>query len=204
MDNELHQHHPVIRRIYLYIFIVTFLLFFAFVVVYFSQVQAPTQPEDGATGQQTTETGAVKAEDKGYLTLALQNNDSNEVQVGQTFNLVVGAFSEDSDIVGFDVLISYDQDVFTTGKATTPLRAFQIFSKEHDDYQSFTGALTPEGEAVNFSSNDIMTVPLTAKQKGKYTFTILPSISNETTKLVESETTKVFAPEVTSLQITVN
>lgn len=204
MDNELHHHHPVIRRIYLYIFIITFLLFFGFVVVYFSQVQAPTQPEETTTGQQTTETVAQKAENKGYLTLSLQNNDSNEVQVGQTFNLVVGASSGDSDIVGFDVLLSYDQDVLTAGKATTPLQEFQIFNKVHDKYQSFTGALGLNGRAVNLSSNDIIIVPFTAKEKGKYTFAVLPAVGNETTKLVEAGTTKLFAPDVASLQITVN
>ncbi len=201
MDKELHYSHPVIRRIYLYIFIVTFLLFFVFIVLYFSKVQP--NPEEQTTGQQV-QAPALQIVKKGNLVLSVKNNDLNQVQLGQTFNLSVVASSEDSSIVGFDVLLSYNQDAFTIGKATTPLQSFQLFSSERGNHQSFTGALSVNGKAAAFTNTQILTVPFTPKQKGKYTFTVLPSSGKETTKLVEVETTKLFAPEVTPLQVTVN
>lgn len=204
MDNGVHHSDPVIRRIYLYLFIVTFLLFFVFVVLYFSKVQPSPSPEEQTTGQQVTKTRPLKVEKKGSMTLSLKNNDSNQVQLGQTFSLSVAASSENSSVVGFDVLLSYDQSSFTLGNATTPLQSFQLFSTKNSDHESFTAALSPTGKAVDLQETEILTVPFTAKQKGKYTFTILPKSGNEKTKLVEAETTKLFAPTVAPLQITVN
>ncbi len=203
MDQELHHGHPVIRRIYLYLFILTLLLLFGFVVLYFSQVQ-PTSQSGQQTTEELTQKPALKTEDKGFLTMSVQNNDLAEVRLGQTFNLSVAASSEDSQIVGFDVVVSYDKTAFTMGKASTPLQSFQVFPNEHEDYVIFTGALNVNGEAVTFAETPILTIPFTAKLKGKYTFSVLPNSGNELTKLVEAQTTKVFAPEVAALQVTVN
>ncbi len=204
MDKDLHHAHPVIRRIYLYIFIVTFLLFFVFVVIYFSSVQQPPSTGEQPAGPQVTKTRALKVEQKGSMTLLLKNNKLNQVQMGQTFQLSVVATSDNSNIVGFDVLLFFDQGAFTLGKATTPVQSFQLFSAKRGDHQSFTAVLSPSGGAVNLQQTEILTVPFTPNQKGKYTFTILPKSGNEQTKLVEAETTKLFAPALTPLQITVN
>lgn len=136
--------------------------------------------------------------------MAVQNNQLAEVSMGQTFNLLVSASAEDSKIVGYDVLLNYDKKAFSVGKATTPLQSFQVFSSDHNSYMTFTGALNVSGAPVVLSQTPILTVPFTAKQKGKYTFSILPKAQNELTKLVEAQTTRLFAPQVATLQVTVN
>lgn len=203
MDKEIH-HHPAIRRIYLYIFIVTFLLFFVILAVYFSTIKPTEQPAQEVTGETLEEAPILQTEPKGTFTLSVKNNQTAQVIAGQTFYLAVNASSEGSDIVGFDALLEYDQDAFTMGQATTPLQAFQVYTTDNVDYQSLTAVLSTNGTAIPFENTEILTIPFTAKEKGKYTFSILPNVGTEITKMAESETTALFAPEVTSVQVTVN
>lgn len=203
MDDQLHHDHPVVRRIYLYLFIVTFLLLFVFVIFYISVNQSLIQLPGGQEEEITEPTSTLQLEEKGSFTLAVRNNDLNQVQLGQTFFVTVLASSEDSSIVGFDALLTYDRDAFTLGQATTSLQSFQLFAKDQDDYQSYTAALSPNATASVFSETEILSIPFTPTQAGKYTFELLSEAGGETTKMVEDATTNVFAPQVSTLQVTV-
>ncbi len=201
----LHHNHPVIKRVYLYLFIITFLLLLIFVIVYLSNNQSAQQ----GVGEQATQKAPVsqvspglKMSPLGSMSLVVKDAPDSRVAVGTAFTLLVLADSEGTDIVGFDALLSYDPSM-NPGTATTPLTSFKLFTFNRDGHLTFTATKSPNiTTPTPFQKSQILTIPFTSSAKGVYTFSILSKNGKETTKMVDVNT-KVFSPQPSSLKVTI-
>lgn len=122
---------------------------------------------------------------------------------GQSVVLTVKADSHAEDVVGFDLLVTYDQGALSFVKAQAVDAAFSLYPRTASTHLSITGIKKPTVKDVkSFANAPLMTLTFQAKKAGSYKFTIVPKIGRETTKLVNDKT-QVFNPNSESLTIEV-
>lgn len=186
-----------IKRLHAYIFILTVSVL-TFVWVLFKDQLRLTKKEQEVT--QSTQFKKLKGENKGNMILVMKNNQ-RKVPVNVPFTVQVIADSQSEDIVGFDVLLSYDKKAFKEVSASSPLSGFRVFDTQRDGYLAVTAIQDPQNSTRNvFKDKVILEITLSPALAGEYDLTILPSKKAETSKLVSTET-KVFFPKVEGLTV---
>ncbi len=203
MDKTIHHNHPIIRRIYLYLFLVTWLLLLTALIVYLfiSQQQLSQQVSNQ---QPPYATNQAMHKTTGSMTLSLKDNSTNTVSVGQSFTLQVRGASEGKDVVGFDAILNYDQSAFTFQSASSSLAGFKVFSFARGDHETFTAIKAPEVQTPTPLDQTVMlSTVFTPNQKGTYTFSLAAKSNKETTKMVDVQT-KILNPSIQNLQVVVN
>lgn len=183
------QHHPTVKRIHFYILILTGVLFLVVAVLLLSpqtNLLNLGKPQTAPKAEETSlnQKGTVKLQETSNL---------RTVTVGQPLTVQIIADSEEEDVVGFDVLLEFDQDAFTLTTASSPLTGYQVSRKDQVGHVSLTGYQLPQSEArSNFEGVPILELTFTPKAKGTFTFSISQIINNETTKFVNTDTEQVF------------
>lgn len=189
------DHHPHIKRIHWYLLVLTIAVFALIWVIYRSQTPQTTTQQQQA-GQEE------KIEKRGSLILKDKDNLRN-YQVDRAITLQVVADSEGADVVGFDILLDYDKSAFTLTSAQTPLTGFRLFSKQNENHLSLTATQLLESKVRSlFSATAIVELVLVPKKAGSYTFSLLDEVGNESTKFVDTQSTRLY-PQTVSLKVEV-
>lgn len=136
------------------------------------------------------------------LTLSLDKSQTG-FSVGKPIVVTVHADSHEEDVVGFDLLVTYDQTAFSFVKAQAADSAFSLYPRNSSTHLSVTGIKKPTiKDDKPFANTPLLTLTFQPKKQGSYKFVLTPKIGRETTKLVNDKT-QVFNPTVESLTVTV-
>ncbi len=187
-----------IKRLHVYVLalVVGVLILLWFIL---SQQAPTTVQKEQVTPQKQTVAGKEAAE-KGTLSLEI---DQRRVVLGQAFTVNVVADSEKEDIVGFDVLFSFDKSAFSLSSVASPLKNYQVFEFQRQSHLTVTAVQAPEVNTRSiFDQTAILTISLRPTKKGNYNLFILPSKDKEKTKFINSAT-QPFLPKTTGAEIEV-
>ncbi len=200
MEKNLTHNHPVVKRVYFYIFVITWLLLLTIGLLYLFQ----QQKQQGETTTQPQETTMMKEhKTEGTVSLSVVNASNEKVASGVPFTIQINGNSEGKDVVGFDLLLSYDKNAFTYQSSKTPLSGFQLFPVQRGNHVTLTGTKAPGVNTPTVLNSDALaTATFVPNQKGTYTFSLVSKEGKETTKMVDN-TTHVMRPAVSKVDLTV-
>jgi len=140
---------------------------------------------------------------QGSLNLTPENK---EISLSGDKELIIDlvADSNEKNIVGYDLVLSYDPLAFNFIKATTDLVDFKIYSYRRDNYLSFLAAKSPQSQTLSvFTQTKIASLVFRPLKAGKYSFSLKPLIGKDKTDLV-TDKTEVLNPVVNNIIITIN
>jgi len=158
-----------------------------------SSINNPTQPTITPTPT------LIPYAKKGIMKLYTENNVLR-FPVGQEVIIGVLASSEKSDIVGFDIVLSYDQNALEFTSAHSQLDSFKAYSYPRTDYVSITMIKSlQETNSTVFDNTDIAQLRFKALKKGT-TSIELTAKGNDSTKFADVNA-KVTYPEMNKLMI---
>ncbi len=147
------------------------------------------------------EVSAAPILNRGSVELAQQRANP---QVGQPLELTVTANSENQDVVGYDILVKYDQNAFAFVGATSLVPSFSVVPVAKDGLVSLTGSKSPSVKTPTvFSNTDIVRLTFTAKKKGTYDFSALSISGNQKSRLVDAKLEKLY-PKTSLLEVKVD
>ncbi len=133
-----------------------------------------------------------------YLKL---KSDSNRLKVNQSLNMQIIADSADEEIVGFDILLTYDRSAFDFVKAVSLLSDFKVYSYKKENYLILTAIKSPQSNAPSvFKEMPVLTLSFTPKTSGQFDFILKEKIGKETTGLMNNKTERIF-PVLSDLKI---
>lgn len=136
----------------------------------------------------------------GSLTLNLKNQ-SSVITVGQDTVLTITADSANKNIVGYDILISYDAAQFDFVKASSLLTEFKLTSYLRNGYLSLTGVKPRQITTPSFfQSTPIVEIILKPKNKGSVPVSLKDKIGTEVTQLVDKDV-QVYHPQLNDIKI---
>lgn len=187
--------HKHIRRLHLYIFALTVVVL-GLVWFLFKDQLGIVKKEEPTPAPQVE----VKKENRGTMTL---QSRTRAAAVGGQYVVQVVADSDAEDIVGFDVLLAFDQDAFNVSSVTSPLAGYRVVSTPQEGYLAVTGVQDPQNTVRNvFKNSVILEVALSPKLEGDYDIVILLQSGNADSKLVTTQT-NILLPAVESLSVSV-
>lgn len=158
-----------------------------------SSMNKPTQPSITPTPT------LIPYEKKGEMRLYTENNILR-FPVGQDITIAVSASSEKSDIVGFDMVLAYDQSLLEFSSAASSLPSFKAYAYPRTDYVSITMIKSlQETTATIFENTDIAEISFKALKKGT-TKVELTAKGNDSTKFADINA-EVTYPEMNKLMI---
>ena len=123
---------------------------------------------------------------------------------GQPVQITVQAFSAGKEIVGYDMLLGIDTEVFTVVSVTSKAPGFQIFDFDKGAYRSVTGIKDLQAaEKTQFNNTQLVVVELMPKRSGKSVITILSTKGQEKSQFVYEEGAEVrsVVPQIGSLEL---
>jgi hypothetical protein len=125
-------------------------------------------------------------------------------KVGEPIQMSVYGFSTDKEIVGYDMLLGVDTDVFTVASVTSKAPGYQIFDFDKGTYRSITGIKDLQAtETTQFNDTQLIVVELIPKRAGSSVITVLATKGQEKTQFVYEEGTEVrsVTPQIGSVQL---
>jgi len=121
--------------------------------------------------------------------------------LAQPLVLQATADSHGQEVVGFDILLDFDQSAFTFVKAESPDPTFSVFANLTPTHISITGIKKTSVKAISpLAKSPILNLTFQPKKAGSFTFTLSPKKGRETTKLVNTNS-KIFNPVVQSVTV---
>ncbi len=141
---------------------------------------------------------------QGSMTLKKATGENSIVaKLNATTNLTISLDSMGFDMVGYDVIVSYDPQQLEIVQATSLLPEFTLFKIKRESYMVLTGAKKPSATAQTVLTNkDIINVTIKPKITGTVSLNIMTEQGKETTKFVDNATV-VHYPQVNSINIEV-
>lgn len=125
------------------------------------------------------------------------------VKEGQSITLQVQATSDKSDIVGFDMVVAYDDSILEFRSADSAVSSFKSYVYPRSGYVSVTMIKSlQETQATVFDKTDIATVTFTAKKKGK-TIVDLTAKGNDSTKFADNNANVTY-PDTNQIDLEIN
>ncbi|MDA1316863.1 MAG: hypothetical protein O3B87_02445 [bacterium] len=163
---------------------------------------------------QPTEEDITDIEDLSLLTSVITDRTSPWMEVktpgpatatvGKPIEISVHGFSADKDIVGYDMLLGIDTEVFDIVSVTSKAPGFQIFDFDKGSFHPVTGIKDLQAtESTVFNDTVLITVELLPKQAGKSVVTILSSKDQEKSQYVYEEGADVrsIVPQIGSVEL---
>lgn len=161
-------------------------------------------PKDEETAKDT----AIKQEQtvvptQGSLSLVLANG-STSVTVNSEVQVDLIADSNENNISGYDLALSYDPLAFDFVKATSNLTDFKIYTYKKNNYLSVLGIKSLQSQIPSvFTQSKIASLFFKPVKAGSYNFSLKPSIETDKTDFV-TDKTEVLNPQLNDLEILVN
>lgn len=109
--------------------------------------------------------------------------------------------SENKDIVGYDILLTYPKSDFDVVALESTEPSYRIFKKDMADGVIVTGTKLLSENAPNlWSSQSLVRFTLKPKNKGNFVVSILGARGQDKTKLIDSSS-KVFYPTLSKVTV---
>jgi hypothetical protein len=140
---------------------------------------------------------------QGSLNLTQENK---EISLSGDKEIIIDlmADSNKKNIVGYDLVLSYDPLAFNFIKATTDLTDFKIYSYRRDNYLSFLATKSPQSQTTSvFTQTKIASLVFRPMKAGKYSFSLKPLMGKDKTDLV-TDKTEVLNPVLNNIIFTIN
>ncbi|MCX7881494.1 MAG: hypothetical protein N2482_03245 [Patescibacteria group bacterium] len=151
----------------------------------------------------TNPTETLKKEEKNTKdSLSLKVLEGERVSLGSLITLEISAdLKEAADIVGYDIILSYDSNNFELINSQSLLTDFDLMRTKGENYLALTGykKLTSNTKTV-LVNQKIINLTFKPKNKGIFTFTILLTKNKLKTKLVDDKT-QVYYPKTDSIKV---
>ncbi|MFZ2206630.1 MAG: hypothetical protein WAV29_04140 [Microgenomates group bacterium] len=122
---------------------------------------------------------------------------------GVPFVLDLYATSGKDTVAGYDVVLSYDTQVFERQSVQNTAESFRIFNYNRGNHVSISASKNIQvSDAIKFSNTPILSFTFLPKAKGTFVFTLKPQ-GNESSKLV-NESAEVTYPETKDISLEIN
>jgi len=185
------------------IFIYLLVVFFAFFVgtSIFLILNSKKQPQEKEKVATTVIIPTVKPT-QGSLNLQLEKEETS-VSTDKELIIDLVADSNEKNIVGYDLVLSYDPLAFDFVKATSDLDNFKIYPYKRDGYLSFLATKTFQSQTSSvFTQTKIASLVFKPIKAGKFLFSLEPLMGKDKTDLV-TDKTEVLNPKLNELEIEV-
>lgn len=124
----------------------------------------------------------------------------SKFSINEPVKLSVKASSQNKNIVGFDVIVTYDKDAFTFVGAQSKNKSFNIFTYDRSTHLSVSGIKAlQENSDTAWTEQPLLDMTFQPKKAGTYNFQLSP-VGKEASKLVDSESMVVY-PQTDELQL---
>lgn len=135
--------------------------------------------------------------------ISLQSDiPNNTIAISTQFSLDLVADSKTKNVVGYDVVLSYDPLAFEFVKVDSLLSDYKIYSYKKDGYITLTATKDLQSPASSFSDSKIAKLYLKPTKAGKYTFALKSVNGNEKTDFITDET-EILRPSINDLLVSV-
>jgi len=188
------------KTIFIYLLVIFFAVFVGTsIFLILNNKKPPAEKETIAT---TVIIPTVKPT-QGLLNLKLFGNEKISLSGDKELKIDLVADSNEKNIVGYDLVLSYDPLAFDFVKATSNLADFKIYSYKRDGYLSFLATKTLQSQTSSvFTQTKIASLSFRPMKAGKYSFSLKPLIGKDKTNLV-TDKTEVLNPKLNELEIEV-
>lgn len=125
-------------------------------------------------------------------------------KVGEPIQVAIHGFSADKEIVGYDMLLGVDTEVFTVVSVTSKAPGFQIFDFDKTTYHSVTGIKDLQTTAnTQFNDAELVVVELMPIRAGKSVVTVLSTNGQEKSQFVyeDGDEIRSVVPQIGSVQL---
>lgn len=114
----------------------------------------------------------------------------------------IQASSEGRQVVGYDVVVTYDKTGFDFVKATSLMDDFKIYSYDRPTYVSLSAIKSLQDDKVTtWNNQSLVELTFQPKKVGNFTFSLAP-IGKEASKLVDEKAQAIY-PSTGQLQLEV-
>ena len=194
------ERNVAVKKIFVYLLVVFFAVFIGTSIFLVLNSKKPQLAKETIT---TTATVPTVIPTQGSFNLELSGNEKISLPTGKEVNIDLIADSNQKNIVGYDLVLSYDPLAFDFVKATSNLPNFKIYSYKKDSYLSFlaTKNLQSQTSAV-FTQTKIASLSFKPLKAGRYNFTLKSLMGQDKTDLV-TDKTEVLNPKLNKLEVEV-
>lgn len=114
----------------------------------------------------------------------------------------IQASSEGRQIVGYDVVVTYDKTGFDFVKATSLMDDFKIYSYDRPTYVSLSAIKSlQDDKSTSWNNQSLVELTFQPKNTGAFTFSLTP-VGKEASKLVDEKAQAIY-PSTGQLQLEV-
>lgn len=193
------------NKIFIYLLVIFFAVFIG------TGIFLVANNKKTAINEQAASTSIIKEEKmiiptaepiQGSLNLKLENEETS-LSRDKELKIDLVADSNEKNIVGYDLVLSYDPLAFDFVKVTSNLADFKIYSYKRNGYLSFLATKSPQSQKSSvFTQTKIASLVFRPMKTGKYSFSLKPLIGKDKTDLV-TDKTEVLNPKLNQLEIEV-
>ena len=188
------------KTIFVYLLVIFLAVFIGTSIFLISNSKKPLAEKEKIA---TTVTIPTVKPTQGSFDLKLFENEKISLLTGKELNIDLIADSNEKNIAGYDLVLSYDPSAFNFVKATSDLADFKIYSYKRDSYLSLLATRSPQSQtSAVFTQTKIASLVFKPLKAGKYSFSLKPLIGQDKTDLV-TDKTEVFNPKLNELEIEV-
>ena len=188
------------NKIYTYLLVIFFAVFVGTSIFLILNNKKPLSEKETIT---TTMIIPTVKPTQGLLNLKLFGNEKISLSGDKELKIDLVADSNEKNIVGYDLVLSYDPLAFDFVKATSNLADFKIYSYKRDGYLSFLATKTLQSQTPSvFTQTKIASLVFKPIKAGKFSFSLKPLMGKDKTDLV-TDKTEVINPKLNELEIEV-
>jgi len=177
-------------------------LFLVAVVLIFTRKVTTSQITDNSEVKQQTISPITKPNIERFGKLDI-STPATSVVSGQDVTVVISGDSIGKEIVGYDVLVSYDKSALTLQSAKSNITDFSIFKFDRSTHLSLTAVKNLNSKTPTILKGIPMVgLVFKTEKSGTFPVVIQPAIDKESTKMFD-EKTNVFYPNLSSVTINV-
>jgi len=195
------------NMIFVYLLVVFFAMFIGTgIFLTFNNKSGTTKNQENdttATIKQEQMVIPTSAPTEGSFNLVLANG-ATSAKIDDEVQINVVADSNESNISGYDLALSYDPLAFDFVRATSNLSDFKIFSYKKSKDLSLLGTKSIQSQEPSvFSQTKIVSLFFKPVKIGSYNFSLKSKIDIDKTDLV-TDKTEVLNPQLNDLVVLVN
>lgn len=165
----------------------------------------PTSPSGEITQTTISPTAAptlIPYPTNGQFTFKLKDGQG-ALKQGTPFVLDLFATSGKDTVAGYDVVLSYDTQVFERQSVQNISNSFRIFTYNRGNHVSISASKNIQStDPIKFTETPILSFTFLPKAKGTFVFSLKPQ-GNESSKLV-NESAEVTYPETKDISLEIN
>ncbi|MFH0979871.1 MAG: cohesin domain-containing protein [Candidatus Roizmanbacteria bacterium] len=188
------------------IFIYLLVMFFAFFIgtSIFLIINKQQPPPGNETETPTVVPLAETEPTEGTLNLVFDQEEETSFPKGEEITINLEADSMEKNIVGYDVVLSYDPLAFEFVKATSVLADFKIYSYKKDSYLTLLGTKILQSQTPSvFDKTKIVSLVFRPLKAGQFDFALKPVFNKDKTDFITDET-KILSPALNELKVEIN